>query len=670
MRRNGNQVMEEGGWAGVRVLRAAGDRFRPSAVHGCTFGGRVVLGGVGDASAPQLEVDGVSFRSGLQHSTIVDSTVLDGALVARTALLSRCVVGERGCVVGCGSVICRLPGSRFGNGRSLKVVVETGGRETPIFAEMTFEGAAALAGDRSDPAALARAAALVEEYAGRASAGWTLVCSDATVLNCPRVEDAFIGAGALVEGSRVIDTTVLSAPGPGPGRAVIRGGALLEHSLVQWGCRCDSMAVVSGSLLCATATVARHAKVVDSVLAPCSGAAEGEITASVVGPFVGFHHQSLLIACYWPAGRGNVGHGANVGSNHTGKAPDQELWPGEGMFFGLATSIKYPSNFVRSPYSLVATGVSTLPQRLEMPFSLINSPSRHVDGLSPALNEIMPGWVLSDNLYMVLRGERKFWERGAAPRELPPGQGQVHYGHEALRPATVLMMLEAKARLEGAAPDPAAAAAAAATGTGTGTAVYTDGDVPGLGKNYMTESSRARGIEAYRTMARFYALRVLWRAVEAGEPAPALVASLRAPGCRRAAAEWARATDSPSGAVRPGSPGPAADEWRRFACGVLHDDLGPAPGLPELLQLYARTFVDLADAVLQSKQKDDKRGSRVIDDYGAAHGEAAATDPVVAAVTAESRRTATSIARYLNGCAADSAAAAAGATVGLQFAKL
>lgn len=91
---------------------------------------------------------------------------------------------------------------------------------------------------------------------------------------------------------------------------------------------------------------------------------QGEVTASLIGPFVGFHHQALLIACFWPAGRGNVGYGANVGSNHTGKAPDQENWPGEGTFFGLASNIKYPFNLVDAPYSLIATGVSCLPQAI------------------------------------------------------------------------------------------------------------------------------------------------------------------------------------------------------------------------------------------------------------------------------------------------------------------
>lgn len=74
----------------------------------------------------------------------------------------------------------------------------------------------------------------------------------------------------------------------------------------------------------------KHGKLLGALLGPNSGVSEGEISASLVGPFVGFHHQALLIAAMWPAGKGNVGYGANVGSNHTGKAPDQELRPGEG----------------------------------------------------------------------------------------------------------------------------------------------------------------------------------------------------------------------------------------------------------------------------------------------------------------------------------------------------
>src|SRR4029077_20042916 len=116
--------------------------------------------------------------------------------------------------------------------------------------------------------------------------------------------------------------------------------------------------------------------------------AEGEVTASLVGPFVGFHHQALLIAALWPEGKGNVGYGANVGSNHTSKAPDQEFRAGEGLFLGLGVSIKFPSAFRRAPYSIIACGVNTLPQKVTFPFSLINAPSARWPGISLAYNEI------------------------------------------------------------------------------------------------------------------------------------------------------------------------------------------------------------------------------------------------------------------------------------------
>src|SRR5438093_5611883 len=114
-----------------------------------------------------------------------------------------------------------------------------------------------------------------------------------------------------------------------------------------------------------------------SISGPNSGVAEGEVTASLLGPFVGFHHQALLIAALWPEGKGNVGYGANVGSNHTSKAPDQEFWPGEGTFFGLGVNIKFPADFSRAPYSIIASGVATLPQRVTFPFSLLNNPGAH-----------------------------------------------------------------------------------------------------------------------------------------------------------------------------------------------------------------------------------------------------------------------------------------------------
>jgi hypothetical protein len=122
---------------------------------------------------------------------------------------------------------------------------------------------------------------------------------------------------------------------------------------------------------------------------------EGEVTASLVGPFVGFHHQALLIAVRWPEGRGNVSFGAAVGCNHTSRAPDQECWLGEGTFMGLGAQVKFPVDLSLSPYSVVASGTAMPPQKVQFPFSLIRAPQSLPSGVPAGCNELIPAWTLS-----------------------------------------------------------------------------------------------------------------------------------------------------------------------------------------------------------------------------------------------------------------------------------
>ena len=363
---SGNCCLPGSTWADVRIIsKPGGARFDASRhVRNSYFAGQCILGGFHNSVH---DISGALVPGGVYSSTVIDSVICDGALVSRTALLSRCIVGASAAVVGCGVVCMKASESTFANGRAIPVVVGVGGRDVAMYAEMTLEDAAQVAASRACNTTLQKWDKLVRNYCGNVLSDKTLVCENAQLLNCAKIQDAYIGCGSLIEGSTIVDSTVLSSHAikstkncTSEARTIVEGGCVIQHSIVQWGCHCKSMAAVEGSFMCASSYVDRHAKLLNSVLGSCSGASEGEISSSLVGPFVGFHHQALLIACYWPSGRGNIGYGANVGSNHTGKAPDQELWPGEGLFFGLDVAIKYPANFVRSPYTLLATGVTTV----------------------------------------------------------------------------------------------------------------------------------------------------------------------------------------------------------------------------------------------------------------------------------------------------------------------
>jgi len=551
-------------WGKVRVIRG----FNPERIKDSSFHGSVVLGRF--QNDVTLE-DGVVLPSGVYSSCVVSSIVEDDALVKEVKLLSNYVVKKGSILFACGTIVSDEK-TNFGNGFEIPIAIETGGREVKVFAEITVDIAAKIATSRNDAILIKQYGNLVDQYTKKVTSSKGIIEENAVIKNTPEVRNAYIGASAIIENARLISkATVLSNAEE---KTEISHGAYVKNALIQWGCEVTSMAIVAGSVLTEHSHVERHGKVTDSIVGANTGIAEGEVTACLVGPFVGFHHQALLIAAFWPEGKGNIGYGANVGSNHTSKAPDQELWAGEGTFFGLGVNIKFPSDFTKAPYSIIATAVNALPQKVLFPFSLVNSPAERFDGISPAYNEIMPGWVLSDNIFTVRRNEGKYKKRNKARRS------QIVF--EVFRPEIVDQMLEARDKLEN---------------IKLIKRVYTEKDIKGIGKNYLLESSRKKGSNAYTFYIRYYALSGLKRKIEEclttrkkSKIKTILTTSTRD---RR----W--------------------EHERRLIAYELKDN-----GIRDNLRLLIEMQEEIAKSVQSSKEKDDIRGARIITDYAEAHAPA------------------------------------------------
>jgi len=541
----------------------AGSGFDPKSVHRSSFMGPVLL----DGASGTVKVEGVTFHRGLSHATLSHCVVGKNALIQNVRLLNRTVVEEEAVLFDVGT-ITKGKSDTFANGLEVLVAVETGGREVPLYAELTVDGADLLSRSRADKTLLAGYQKRLGSYLKSVTFPFNVIGKGARVLHTPRLQDLFLGAAAVIDSAQQVeDVTVLSNAEEA---TEISQGAIVKSSILQWGSEVTSGALVDSSLLTEHSHVERKGLVTHAILGPNTGVAEGEVTSALLGPFVGFHHQSLLIAVLWPEGKGNVGYGANIGSNHTAKAPDQEIWPGEGTFFGLGVNIKFPSDLTGSPYTIIASGVSMLPQKVEFPFSLINTPAVTLPKISPAYNEIMPGWVLSDNIYMVKRNEGKYQKRNKARRS--------QFVFEVFRPEIVELMKDARKRLE----------------VKETQEVYTGKQISGLGKNTMSERSRQKGIETYTFYIGYYALLGLKRHLEAlvqkGEVSqiPGLV-------------------ERKSDCVR----------WEHERKILVEEFAGK--DLKTLLMDLVERQEKIADQVQSSKEKDDRRGAEVISDYSEAH---------------------------------------------------
>jgi len=427
-----------------------------------------------------LEVDnGILLPSGIYDSTIKDSVIGEECLISRCGLAANYIISPFTVICNAGTLTTGKS-NLFGNGREISIGPETGERAVKIFAEMNLNTAELILIE--DNKQLYES--FLSSYLKRSVMDHGYIGKNCRIINTASIRDSFISDESVISGASLVsDCIILSSANE---KTSIGSGVSISGALVQWGCSVDTMSVITGSLMMEHSHAEKHCIITDSIIGPNSLIGEAEITSAFAGPFTAAHHHSLLIACIWPGGRGNTGYGANVGSNHTSRLPDQEIFPGEGMFFGLGTSIKFPADYSKSPYSVISTGTVTMPQKVEFPFSLITQAQSAHTGIPLTYNELIPAWILSENIYSVIRNESKYRSRNRAHRS--------EMDFTIFRPEIIDMMTDARSKLMNIA---------------KGKDIYTEHDIEGTGKNFITEKNRVKAINTYTFHIQFYALRLL-----------------------------------------------------------------------------------------------------------------------------------------------------------------
>ncbi len=403
----------------------------------------------------------IHLPAGILSATTFENCRIEGPLTVRSNRKIKAMTLLPGSEVEyCGSIEWNsAPGVM---GAFINAGVETGERRVPVIPHFDHNDVAFL-GSAAGRETVEECILLRNEIRDRLKG---VIGRDAVVANCSLIRNSLILERVQISNAGAIRGSILMAG------ASARDGALVRNSVLQWNASADSYAIIENSIVGECAVVERHGKLADSFLGADSVLGEGEVTACVVGPLTGIHHQSLLIAAMWPGGRGNIGYGANIGSNHTSRLPDQEIKPGTGQFFGLSTSVKFPADFSRSPFSIIATGLTTLPQRVDFPFSLITLPHKRPQNVPDGWCRLIPGWMLHENLYSVLRNAWKYRNRLMA---VHTDVDTSVFSEEVLE-----LVRDAKERLE----------------------QHSCDSIPGTGKNFVTEGDRLAGIEAYRKCLR------------------------------------------------------------------------------------------------------------------------------------------------------------------------
>lgn len=533
--------------------------FTASRIKNCFFSGKSKLPSFfGSVRTPE----GLSVPTGIYDSFLNDC-ILENCHIYRVSTLAKTIV-EAGAVIRNTGSIISSGATRFGNGISLNIGSEVGGRNILSYTEVDLPTAELILLSQKDTDLQKDFKHSIEAFALELESSISIICKGAKICNTTTLRNVWIGPESVIDGATKIQNTSVYSSLEQPTK--ISDGAIVKHSILQWGTKVTSHASVINSILLEASSATKQAKINHSIIAPNSHIMQGEVTSSLLGPFVGFHHQALLISALWPEGMGNVGHGANVGSNHTGRLPDQEIRPGLGTFFGLGSNIKYPADYSDAPWSLIATGITTLPQKVEFPFSLITQASHYNSSKLQSLNQILPAWMLGNCAFTLARNEWKFNSRNKARRQ--------DFSYSMLDKRTAQLVLKAYQRLNNIKEIKE---------------FYTVAEIPGLGKNFITESVRQKAQGFYKEYLERFALN---HAVDSMIKYPSWIASKK-PILKKL----------------------FAGELLREICKIV---MIPAQ-LPLIIKHYRQIEKHWHKKILDSLEKDYERGQEIFDDYLETH---------------------------------------------------
>ena len=589
-------------------------KFLKEQVRNCCFQGFVLLGvstSTINSNNNDKSVLSKALKPAIINNTLIkDSIISPGARVYGNIVISNTFIGPKALVINCSSISNE---SKIVDVMEITLGPESGGkRSVNVNPESTLVDVCDAMGISTNQDINCRQPVNSQPI----SLDYNFILGHIQSVHIG--SNLFISEGASIESCPTVQEVIMLP------QSQIKN-CTIKSVFMQWNSSISDSTVTS-TLLMECSDIGPKSIVASTIIGPDSHVSCGEVHCSLIGPNTNSHHQSLLISVLWPMGRGNVGYGSNIGSNHTGRLPDQECSSGEGVFWGLGCVIKFPVDLSHAYYTVVAAGVQLPPQSVAMPFSLIMNGSSSSGGK----NEIVPGWLLQSSPYTVLRSENKFKKRRKAKRH------DFYTGWKIIRPGVIDACWEARQSLlqldnmDGQ--------------NSTSTAVYSKSDILELGENIMTARGRKVGIDSYTNVIQRYALHGLFEEINRIMSENHNLEEKIRKMCTLWQPKHFEYSQNPTQKSWPTMP------WKENSyndcqktiehqLSTLTREIPSLIGLNgahmtevEILQTLVKTTIDLEidffRRVKKSKTRDDKRGSEIIPDYNNSHV-LAPQDPVI-----------------------------------------
>ena len=292
-------------WSDVEVAEAFDARY----VRNTSFSGHNQLGVFGR----EIELPGgLKIHSGIYNATLHNCEVGDDAhLYNIHNYIANYHIGAHTCIENVNAILVDRR-STFGNGVRVPVMNEGGGREIPIFNELSASLAYILTLYRHRPAMIAAVERLIDAYAEEQASDHGYIGDHVRILNCGSIKNVRIGDYAELSGVSRLKNGTINSNEAAPVR--LGSGVKCTDFIIASGVEIGDSTLVDKCFVGQGCIFDKHYSAGESLFfSNCQGM-HGEACAIFAGPYTVTHHKStLLIAGMFSFL--NAGSGSNQ-SNH------------------------------------------------------------------------------------------------------------------------------------------------------------------------------------------------------------------------------------------------------------------------------------------------------------------------------------------------------------------
>jgi hypothetical protein len=292
-------------WSKIQVAEG----FDPISVKSTHFSGSVKLG-IFEKRVSFF--GGVSKPTGISDATIHNCTIGNNVFIARISNYIANYIIEDDVVIDNIELLAAEGQSNFGNGVEVSVVNEAGGREIPIYDNLSAHTAYVLAFYRHRAQVIEKLQKMIADYTASVASSMGFIGRGARVINCRIIKNVKIGPAGLIEGANKLENGSVNSCPDDP--VHIGSGVFAEDFIACSGSEITDGVIINKCFVGQGTVLSKQYSAENSVFFANCGGFHGEACAIFAGPYTVTHHKStLLIAGLFSFL--NAGSGTNQ-SNH------------------------------------------------------------------------------------------------------------------------------------------------------------------------------------------------------------------------------------------------------------------------------------------------------------------------------------------------------------------